>query len=281
MLYYIICILHKCEIYIKIMKQGTHMSSKTNSKYTVPSIDKAIDIIRLLSLKPNLTFKQIVEELNLPLSTSFNIINTLQNRGFVEKNKLTSQYTLGLTLMRIGMQIYQNIDIRKFAYPIMKELVSKFGETSYLTGLDNSTFEGVVLDKIESLKTVTVVRSIGSKVPLYASATGKSLLSGFTPEELEDYLCNVTFIKFTDKTIANREMLMKELEKIRNMGYTITEDEMGDGASAVSAPIKDNQGNVVAAISIAGPMTRMENQIPSMIPEVKIAAERISKLIWN
>lgn len=257
------------------------MSGKTNSKYTVPSIDKAIDILRLLSLKPNLTLKQIVEELNFPLSTCFNIINTLQNRGFVEKNKLTSQYTLGLTLMRIGMQIYQNIDIRKFAFPIMKELVSKFGETSYLTGLDKSTFEGVVLDKIESLKTVTVVRSIGSKVPLYASATGKSLLSGFTPEELEEYLCNVTFIKFTDKTIANREMLMKELEKIRIMGYTITEDEMGDGASAVSAPIKDNQGNVVAAISIAGPMTRMENQIASMIPEVKTSAERISKLIWN
>ncbi|MCM3716312.1 IclR family transcriptional regulator [Alkalihalobacillus oceani] len=253
------------------------MTKKTKS--LVPSIDKAVDIIILLSQKPNRTLKQIYEELGYPASTCFNIITTLEQRGIVEKNKLTSQFKLGTTLMRLGMQLYEDIDIRKVALPIMKTLVAKFGETSYLTIVDYSTYEGVVIDKIESLKTVTVIRSIGSRVPLYASATGKSLLSGLTNDEIEDYFSKVNFVKYTEKTITSKDQLMEELNDIREMGYAITENDMGDGASAVSAPIKDYQGKVVAAVSLSGPSNRMEEQIPLIIPEVKLAAEKISSLL--
>ncbi len=252
---------------------------KQGSKAFVPSVDKAIDVIMLLSQKPNLTLKEVYEELQLPASTCFNIMNTLQKRGFVEKDKLTSRFKLGATLMKVGIQIYDEIDIRKIALPVMKELVSKFGETSYLSIIDYSSFEGVVIDKIESLKTVTVIRSIGSKVPLYASATGKSLLSGLDEDELEEYFSRVKLEKYTEKTNADKENLLAELIDIRANGYAKTENDMGDGASAISAPIKDYQGRVVAAISISGPSSRLDEQIPMLIPEVKAAAKKISNKI--
>ncbi|WP_096188806.1 IclR family transcriptional regulator [Evansella halocellulosilytica] len=255
------------------------MCAKPNKKYTVPSVDKAIDVLMLLSENPNLSLNQVVETLGFSMSTCYNILNTLQNRGLVEKDSLTARYSLGLTLMRLGMEIYEKIDIRIIAHPVMKDLVNKFGETSYLSSIDKSTYEGVVLDKIESLKTVTVVRSIGSRVPLYASATGKSLLSGLSPAELEEYLQTVSFYKYTENTITQAEELKNELEKIKQQGYAITEDEMGDGASSVSVPINDYQGNVIAAMSVAGPIDRMKNLIPQIIPEVKVSAERISELL--
>lgn len=255
------------------------MTNKKTSKYIVPSIDKAVDIISLLSRTPNLTLKEIYTELNLPISTCFNIINTLEKRGLIEKNPQTAQYKLGLFLMRLGLQMYETIDIRKIAFPVMKGLVAKFGETSYLTSPDYSSLEGVVLEKVESLKTVTVVRSIGSKVPLYASATGKSLLSGFDQEKLDEYLEQTEFIQFSNNTITTKESLLAEIALIRERGYATTVDEMGDGVSSVSAPIKDFQGDVIAAVSVAGPTMRMDEQIPLIIPEVKQAAETISAAV--
>lgn len=254
---------------------------KKSSKYTVPSIDKAIDIIMLLSQRPNLTLKEIYSELQLPISTSFNIVTTLENRGFIEKNKQTLEYKLGLTLMKLGLEIYDSIDIRKVAYPIMEDLVSEFGETSYLTSIDEHTYEGVVLEKVESSQTVTVIRSIGSKVPLYASATGKSLLSGLTEEEFAMYVNQVEFIQFSNKTITTKETLAEELVQIRKNGFALTEDEMGDGVSSISAPITNFQGKVVAAVSVAGPTSRMKEKIEGIIPHVKAAAERISKKMQN
>ncbi len=247
----------------------------------MPSINKAFDIITLLSRRPNLTLKDIYTELNLPVSTCFNIVATLEQQGIVEKNQQTGQYKLGFTLMRLGLEIYDSIDIRKVALPYMRELVSEFGETSYLTTIDLSTYEGVVLEKVESHQTVTVIRSIGSKVPLYASATGKSLLSGLSEDELNSYASQVEFTPFSDKTIATMETLEYELEQIRKQGFAITEDEMGDGVSSISSPITNFNGDVIAAVSVAGPVHRMQNRTEVIIPHVKRIAEQISKKLLN
>ncbi|WP_425340345.1 IclR family transcriptional regulator [Ammoniphilus resinae] len=176
-------------------------------------------------------------------------------------------------------KIYNSIDIRRVALPYMQELAGKYGETSYLTTIDYSKYEGIVLEKIESNKTLIVVRPVGSNFPLYASATGKSLLSGLTDEELDNYFEHVQLIPFTERTLASREKLKEEIELIRHRGYATTHEEMGDGASAISSPIRNYQDKVVAAISLAGPSQRMMDQIPYIVPEVKSIAEMISKVL--
>jgi len=95
-------------------------------------------------------------------------------------------------------------------------------------------------------------------------------------KELNEYIENAPFKKYSDKTIVTKKDLTKEIIEIKEKGYAITENEMGDGASAVSAPIKDYQGNVIAAVSIAGPSERMATLIPSIIPKVKKVAEELS-----
>jgi DNA-binding IclR family transcriptional regulator len=253
------------------------LSRKKTENYQVPSINKAIDIILLLSRRPNLSMKEICSEFQLPFSTCFNILTTLENRDFVRKEPQTNLYNLGYALMRLGLQIYEGIDLRKLVIPYMQDLVSKYGETSYLAAIDYSTYEGVVLEKIQSPKTIIVTRQVGSKFPLYATNTGKSLLAGLTPKQLDEYFKVVKLVPFTNKTVIDESKLREEIQLIQQRGYATTYDEMEEGASGVSAPIKDFQGKVVAAISLAGPTQRMVNHIPQMIDEIKQIGDTISQ----
>ncbi|WP_165820925.1 IclR family transcriptional regulator [Pueribacillus theae] len=246
-------------------------------KSIVPSVNKAIDIILLLSQSPDLSMKEIAETLELPSSTCFNILTTLEYRGFIKKNDKSLGYSLGLSIMRLGLQVYENIDIRKIALPIMKELTSIHNETCYLATLAPSKLEGFIIERVESSKTLVVLLPVGDKVPLYATATGKSLLSGFSEEDLTFYLNNVELSAFSTKTIITEEQLREELEQIRRKGYATTHNELGDGASAISCPIKDYEGNIIAAISLSGPTQRMVTQFPAMIQDVQEAANKISR----
>ncbi len=247
--------------------------------YQVPSVHKAIDILELLRDCKNATFRDICESLHFAPSTCYNVLNTLQERGFIRKDPNTAEYSLSTSLIQLGLQAYNNIDLREIAVPIMKELHAMFDETVYLTILSSPAYEGIVIEKIDSLHAIALIRQIGDKVPLYASATGKSILSGFTDTQLNQYLDSINLVAFSHTTISDKETLIAEINRIRECGYAITRNDLNDGASAVSSPIKDYSNAVVAAVSLAGPVDRMEAKIPEMIPYVKQTAMRISKLI--
>ncbi|MCL6445138.1 MAG: IclR family transcriptional regulator [Alicyclobacillus sp.] len=245
--------------------------------YQVPSVHKAIDILELLRDRRRMTFKEIADTLRLPSSTCYNILNTLEARGLLAKDSTSGQYSLGVQLMQLGLRVYNDLDLRTLALPVMAELHTRFDETVYLSVLAKNGLEGIVIEKLDSPRTMLVLRQVGDRVPLYASATGKSLLSGLNEEELERYFNAVDLIPFSKTTIVDKEALLREVEMIRRNGYAITHDELNDGASAVSAPIRNHANTVVAAISLAGPVGRMQPNIPLMIPHIKDAAKRISE----
>ena len=246
------------------------------SRYLVPTVSKSITILNLLVQRPNLSQKQIRSELDLPNGTCFNILTTLESYGMIERDPTTSLYRLGPHLIHLGFIAYKNFDVRSLSLPILKRLNALFDETVYLTILDKSSNEGIVIEKLDSSQTTVVVRQLGEKVPLYASCTGKSLLSGFDEYELERYLRATDFVKLSSKTITEQDKLRNEVETIKRKGYAITQDEWGDGATAVSSPVRDYTHRVIAAISLSGPTPRMEKTISEMIQHIQTAANEIS-----
>src|SRR5699024_2271419 len=131
----------------------------------------------------------------------------------------------------------------------------------------------VVLENINSSNSVSVVRSIGSRVPLYASATGNSLLAGFNEVDLDLYLSRVKLEKLSESTITDPTIFKSKINEIKLNGYAITKNDLGDGVTSVSSPICDFRGQVVAAISIAGPMERMEYKLDDISQSIKEAAQ--------
>ncbi|THE11857.1 IclR family transcriptional regulator [Bacillus timonensis] len=248
------------------------------SKNQVPSVHKAINILELLKEHDFLTLKDISNSLKLPTSTCYNILTTLENRGFIQRNTETGQYILGLTLMHLGLSIYNKIDLKKVGTIHLSELSEDFGETAYLTVLDRSHFKGIVVERLQSKRTGLVYsRNIGDTFPIYASGTGKSLLSGLNDEEINYFFEKTEMISYTSKTITNEEKLRDEIQDIRRKGYAISNSAFEENVISVSSPIKDSFGKVIAAVSLVGPVNRISPIIEAVIESVKRTAFEISK----
>lgn len=251
------------------------MMSVTKTKNQVPSIHKAIDILALLYEQQNLSVKDITSSLGLPASTCYNILTTLESRGLIAKDPQTSDYTLGVTLLKWGLKLYRNMDIRKIALPYLEALTRRFGESAVLLGLNLNSYESMVLEKVNSTHVVRAHLAIGNRYPLYVTAGGKCFLAFLPPHDLDRFFREVSLESYSMNTITQEMKLREELEKIRQQNYAVTRNEFGNDAASLASPIIDRQGNVVGVISLTGPLERMNGQIPNMIDYLKEAAEEI------
>jgi len=247
-----------------------------SGKYQIPSVHRAIDILYLLSSKERMSFTAIKDTLELANSTCFNLLNTLEKRGFVQRDN-NNQYLLGIRLMQFGLSVYNNFDLSKVSKPYLRELSNEFEETTYLTVLDKTDSQGLIIDCIHGDRTGLVYsRNIGEIIPLYASGTGKSLLSGFDTEELNQFFEDVKLIPFTPQTITDKEVLLEELEEIRANGYAISQSAFEEGVISISAPITDYTGAIIASLSLVGPINRINIKLAQVIDSVKSTAKSIS-----
>lgn len=250
------------------------------SNYLVPSVMRAIDMLELLPDQP-LSLSEISHQLQIPYSSCFNLLTTLESRGFLRRDPLTNRYSLGWNLMHLGMHQYQNLDLRKAAMPFMNRLVETFEETSYLSVIDHTTFEGIVMDRVQASTSnaMMVMLTVGQKFHPHCSATGKVLLSYLSDTELEVYLLKVDRPRFTERTLISPAEIREEVARIRRQGYGIMQEEMERGVTGVGAPVHNHQGEVIAAISVTGPEIRMRPMLGEVIPAVVGAAREMSQLL--
>lgn len=249
-----------------------------SKKYQVSSVHRAFDILDLLNTNGDFTFTEIKEILELPNSTCYNLLNTLEKRGFVQRNHDNGHYTLGMKLMQLGLSAYNKFDLSKVARQHLRKLSEQFEETSYLTALNKTNLRGVIIDCLYSDRTGLVYsRNIGDVIPLYASGTGKSLLSGFDNEELNSFFKEVKLVPFTSQTITQEDILREEIKEIRKNGYAISRAAYEEGVISVSAPINDFSGKIIASVSLVGPIGRVNLKLDKVIEAVKETAVNISK----
>ncbi|MFD1037475.1 IclR family transcriptional regulator [Virgibacillus byunsanensis] len=252
----------------------------SQNKYQIPSIHKAINVLELLKQQESLTLKEIKQELDMPISTCYNILTTLENRGFVQRSVDTGHYSLGMTLMHFGLFIYNNIDFKKMGKHYLGKLSEEFGETAYLSIIDKSSFKGLVIERHQGDRTGLVYsRNTGDTFPIYASGTGKSLMSGLSEDELQVFFEKTEMISYTSNTITDEETLREEIKEIIKEGYAISISAYEDNVISVSSPISDSLGRVIASVSLVGPINRIDPMLDKVIYMVKKTAMDISKEI--
>lgn len=253
--------------------------SKKQSEYYIESIKRAIKILN--SFTPNEKYLGITElgkRLNLHRSTVYRILVTLASEGVVVKNQDNQKYRLGIILFKWGSIVQNQMEIREYALPVMKDLAQKTKESVDLNVIFGR--KRVSIEKIESSKDVRRVIKLGESLPLYTGGSGKVLLAFLPDEEIEKFLQEEKLVSFTKNTITNPEKLLKNLKEIREKGYAIAIDERIAGATTIGAPIFDYKNRVVASISISGPTERFTKQkIKIFIPLAKEAAMKISVLL--
>lgn len=217
---------------------------------------------------------ELSRTVRLPKGTVHRLVSSLVAKGFLARNEATGRYRLGLSLFRLGSVFLNQMEVREAALPVLHELARLTGETVNLNIARDR--RRVCIEKVESSHDIRHFVELGRPLPLYCGASGKVLLA-FLPEEEIEAVIAEGLLPLTPRTVTDPQRLRRELAEIRRRGYAVSKDERVEGASAVSAPIYDSAGRVVAGLTISGPTYRFTpERVARFIELVKQGAARIS-----
>ncbi|NOY09687.1 MAG: IclR family transcriptional regulator [Spirochaetes bacterium] len=247
-----------------------------DKKTAVKSVYKAVKILELISQEKSLTVPEISRILDLPKSSTYEIIITLLSAGILEKQHDTNAYHLGPKLVEFGVRAQENLEVRRISRPFLQDLNRELDETVHLTILDDD--EVLYVECFESTKSLRTYSVIGVRAPLYCTAVGKAILAMQDRDEIERIILKSGLKRYTENTLTSKDKLLKELKITAERGYAIDDIEHEEGVRCIGAPIFDFSGNVYASISISGPTQRITpEKVPGMGELIKKVALNISK----
>jgi len=253
---------------------------REKSEYTIQAVINALELLEQFNGDvTELGVTELSKRLNLHKNNVFRLLATLESKGYIEQNKLNENYRLGVKCLELGQNYLKQSGLLRQARPVMEDIVAKCNENTYLSVLRGQKI--VYIDVVEANQPVRVVSRIGAQLPVYCCASGKAQLAALmeSGEDIEKYVNPKEMKPFTPNTITTIEKLKEELEKIKELGYAIDDEEVDPGVRCVGAAIKDYTKRVVGAISISGPVNRMTfDRIKEELgPLVVEGARRISE----
>ncbi len=233
--------------------------SKSRDSGGVQAIERGCRILDLLGKgKQAYSIHDLSCELNLPKPTIHRILGTLRHFGYVTQDEVSRAYRLGFRLVEMGQVVLDQIDLRKEAEPFLSQLASQVHETAHLVILDRG--EIVYLEKIEKVsdpKSLRMASRVGMRNYAHSCAVGKVLLSFLSDRERDEIIQQKGLPKLTGNTIVNVDELKRHLVDVRAQGFAVDDEENEEGIRCVAAPVRNDRGEVIAAISISGPSVRM------------------------
>jgi len=245
------------------------------------TVDRAIDVLLLFSeQQPLLSAEEIAARLGMSRSTTYRYLQGLRSYGLLEEGETSGRFRLGPTIVRLARIARKGLGLPEVALPVMRSLTAETGETSLLTR--RAGMQVICIEQVESAQSVRLFFERGNVLPLHAGASAKALLAYLPKAEIEDVLRDIALIRYTDNTVVEPEVLRVQLAEIRRLGYSVTDGEVASGVRGIAAPIFDPQHNpqhnAIAAVSIAGPAFRLnEEALPAAIKAVCEAADEISR----
>jgi IclR family transcriptional regulator, KDG regulon repressor len=250
--------------------------AKQTQVYRVQVLDRAFRILDILADgNACIGLTEIAERLELHKSTAHRLIMVLESSRFVERNVATGKYQLGSRLMELGLSAASRLDVYDLARPHLRILATETGETAHLAVLRDG--EVVSLVKAESSQNLRTPITVGTRTPAHCTSLGKAMLAFAPDEQVADFLSNRTLKAYTRNTITSATRFKKELRLVRERGYSIDEEEREVGLRCIGAPVWNSAGEVIAAVSIAGPVFRItKDRIPALSNAVMSGARRIS-----
>lgn len=238
-------------------------------------ISKVLKILEVIQGSPSgLTLKVINDLTGINKSTAHRFLMHLKREGYLTRVE-TGAYMIGPKLFQMSAQINHRAALQAISRPVLWELSKATRETVNLAVLDEATV--VYLEVLESPHEFRLVSRVGMRRPVYSTALGKALVAFIPEEQRESVLNSINFSPLTPRTITTLAQFKRELEIIPRQGYSLDNEESVVGARCVGAPILNAKQQAVAAISVAGPITRIsEDKVPAIAAAVVESAQEIS-----
>ena len=240
------------------------------------SVRRALDILDLLLDEDQPTpVALITSKLGIPKSTAYELVRTLTEGGYLERNDETGRVSLGRRLYELGMAYKSRVDLLKEGNRAVEELRDSTGETVQLSILENDMM--VVVIKEEGILPIRIYSKVGSRVPVNWAAAGRLLVSDMSDEDLHALLRREARQSPSGNAIIDVPTLVDQIRTFRRQGYALELNEVNQHAGCVAAPVVDGAGRCVAAISIVAPEQRLgPDKQPKLIEAAREAARKLS-----
>nr|WP_271754643.1 IclR family transcriptional regulator [Cohnella sp. JJ-181] len=249
---------------------------RSNHKYWVPALERAHEVLHCLAARPSkMRMMDLVSETGINKSTMFSLLQTMEKLQWVHREK-GETYALGPVFATLGRAYFSGIDLVGQFHRLAANAAERVGETVQLARLEGTDI--LYLAKREAPAPVRIVSEPGMRIPAYATAMGKALLSHLSDEQVRGLFANAEFERFTEKTVSSAEALIGQLARVRHAGYAVDEEEIVIGIACIAAAVRDPAGVPVAAVSFTIPLARWEAKKPDARSEVLRLAEQLSFL---
>ena len=255
------------------MRQGDRRDG--TERASLESVDRVVRVLRAVDADEPITLADVARGCGLSEATALRYLSSLVVHGLVERTS-SGRYRLGWELFRLGQQTVGSRAPRNVTLPLMEQLREQFNETVNLALRERD--EVVIVEVLESKRTLKPVNQVGQHDPWHASALGKAMLAELAAPDRDALLDRVGLARFTEATIVDRPSLERELALTRERGFAIDRLEVESELTCVAAPITGPNGAPVYAISLSFPTFRVEEEILQRAGEAaRVAATELRR----
>lgn len=243
--------------------------------YIIPNLVNAGRVLKLLSSEPGLTVLQISRALKVPRTTVLRIACSLVREGLLEVDERNNTYTLGSSLIYLGIRAMDGVDLTGLAKPLLKQLAMTTGETAHIAMLSDD--KSLLLEVCQSPLPIRAGAPSGTLADLHCSATGKVFLAWNFADALDAFFARTKPVVRTARTITSPEMMGTEIARILKRGCAVDEEEYYDGIRCLAVPVFNSRGHVHIALGITGVTKRLTRaRTPGCVAQLKEVAATLS-----
>jgi IclR family KDG regulon transcriptional repressor len=246
----------------------------------VPAVRKCFAILQLLAVtKQPLGLSEISKKLNLNKSTVFNLVHTLVDLGVLEP-RLNGKFGFGTQLYLLGRAAAAQAELIKTVRPYLEDF-SRISNFSSFLGIRSGP-KAVIVDKVDAEVELRVSSEVGMRLPLYAGAGGKALLSQLSDLELDEFLAQTELEKFTPNACTDKVKFREAVLEVRRKGVAVDIEEYMLGLAAVAVPLNTYRPGLQAAIWAVGLTRHAANgEIPELSERLKSIARQLDMRFCN
>jgi IclR family pca regulon transcriptional regulator len=240
----------------------------------VQSLERGLAVIRAFGADdPELTLSDVARRTDLTRAAARRFLLTLVELGYVRSDG--KHFALTPRVLELGYAYLSSLSLPEIAEPHLERLAAQVRESSSVSVLDGD--EIVYVGRVPTSRIMRVAINVGTRFPAYATSMGRVLLAALPADALEAYLARAEIVPLTARTLASADALRAELERIREQGWSLVDQELEEGLRSVAAPVRDGGGRVVAAVNVSAHASRASREAirKDLLPPLLATAARI------
>ena len=219
------------------------------------SLRKVMRVLEAFStLDRALSLAEICQRTGFPKSTTHRLLASMREAGLLDQDRERDRYRLGMKLFELGSIVLANMDLHREARPFVDALTRQSGQAVHLAVFDGQ--RAIVIHRADAAPDKGQPVALIEQAPVHCTSVGKAILA-FQPDAVVGRVIAAGLVRFTEVTITDGAALRRDLALVRTRGYALDDGEHQPGLRCIGAPVRDQGGRVIAAVSITGPSWRL------------------------